>query len=133
MNDASLPPSLGKELRGGLNQAAAGIGNNQLYAFETAIFEVPQESTPTLQILLLALSNAQYLPKTVGPDTDRDQHGDIAHLTGPTALEHNAVEIHVWKVTLDRAVAPRFDMPVDLLVQPAHGARAHPRAPKRLS
>src|SRR6266849_470881 len=120
MHDAPLPSGLGKELRGGLNQAAAGVGNNQLYAFEAAIFEVPQKTAPTLQILLLALRNAEDLPETVGSDADRDQHGDIAHLAGPTAFEHDTVEIHVRKITLDRAIAPGFDMPVNLLVQPAH-------------
>src|SRR5690606_12354932 len=34
-------------------------------------------------------------------------------------------------VALDRAIAPSLDVPIDLLVEPRHRARAHPRAPQR--
>src|ERR1019366_10686282 len=112
------------------DQATAGIRDDQLHAFETTLFEVAQEAAPALQILFLAFSDSQDLPETIGADPDRHQHADVAHLAGPATFEHHAVEVDVGEFPFDRAVAPRLDMPIDLLVQPAHGARAHPCAPQ---
>src|SRR5690606_26309557 len=39
--------------------------------------------------------NTQDVPESVGADADRDQHGDIADLARPAALENHAVEIQV--------------------------------------
>ena len=94
---------------------AAGIGDDESHAFEPAILQVSQESSPALQILLLTLGHADDLPKPIGADADRDQHRDVAHLTGPTPLEDHPIEIYVGKLPDDLAVAPRFDVPVDLL------------------
>ena len=46
---------------------------------------------------------------------DRNQQRDVAHLAGPTALEHDAVKINIGVLALDRTIAPGLDRPVDLL------------------
>src|ERR1700741_5313472 len=91
---------------------------------------MPQEPAPALQILLSPLRHAQNLPKTIGPDADRYQHRDVAHLPGPAALEDDAIEVQVGKFTDDLAIAPRLDVPVNLLVKARDRARAHSRAPQ---
>lgn len=98
---------------------------------EAALFEVAQEASPALQIFLLALGDTEDLPETIGAHANRHEHRDIAHFARPAALEHHAVEVQVRKLTLDPACAPGLDMPIDLLVQPRDGARAHPCAPER--
>ena len=51
MDDTSLPSSLRKELRCGFNQAAAGIGDDQLHAFESAILQMTQKTRASPQDL----------------------------------------------------------------------------------
>jgi hypothetical protein len=53
-------------------------------------------------------------------DADRNKQRHVAHLAGRAALKHDAVEIHVGMLALDRAVTPRLDRAVDLLVQGRH-------------
>src|ERR1700751_293373 len=91
---------------------------------------MPQEPAPALQILLFPLRHAQNLPKTIGPDADRYQHRDVAHLPGPSALEEDAIEVQVGKFADNLAIAPRLDVPVNLLVEARDRTRAHPRAPQ---
>ena len=68
MHHAALPAGVGQILRGTLNQAAAGIGNDELHALEAAIDQVPQERRPAGLVLLGALADAQNLPKSFGID-----------------------------------------------------------------
>src|SRR5262249_31389193 len=51
---------------------------------------------------------------------------------GPAALEHDAIEINIRVLALDRTIAPRLDRPVDLLVKVRHRRGRHPRAPQCL-
>ena len=99
---------------------------------QAAILQVPQEAAPAFQILLLTLSDAQDLPESVGADADRHQHRDVANLARPAALQDHAVQIQIRELAFDRAIAPGFDVPVDLLVQPRHRPGAHSCAPQRL-
>src|SRR5215467_76601 len=62
------------------------------------------------------LANAENLPIAALVHADRNQQRDVAHLAGPTALEHDAVEINIGVLALDRTIAPGLDRPVDLLV-----------------
>src|SRR5262249_20131595 len=57
---------------------------------------------------------------------------DVAYLAGPAALEHDAIEINIRVLALDRTIAPGLDCPVDLLVQVRHRRGRHPRAPQCL-
>src|SRR5262245_50008490 len=91
-----------------------------------------EERAPARLILLRTLANAENLPITALVHTDRNQQRDVAHLAGPAALEHDAVEINVRMVALDRTIAPRLDRPVDLLVEVRHRRGRHPRAPQCL-
>src|SRR5262245_46070156 len=72
------------------------------------------------------------LPITALVHADRNQQRDVAHLASPAALEHDAVEINIRVVALDRTIAPRLDGPIDLLVQVRHCRGRHPRAPQSL-
>ena len=45
----------------------------------------------------------------------------------PRCAEHDAIRIDVGMLALDRPVAPRFDRPVDLLVQVRHRRGRYPR------
>ena len=85
MHRAALPVGLGEDFRGGLDQSAACVGNDQPHALQAAIFEVAQEPPPTLQILLLALSDTQDLPESIGSDANRDQETET-FLTSPDQL-----------------------------------------------
>src|SRR5262245_56003687 len=77
-----------------------------------------EERAPARFILLLPLANAENLPITALVHADRNQQRDVAHLASPTALEHDAVEINIRMVALDRTVR--------------HRRGRHPRAPQCL-
>jgi hypothetical protein len=65
------------------------------------------------------------LPKSIGPDADRNQHRDVLDFTRPASLQDHSVQIQVRKLAGDLAVALRFNVPVDLLVQRRDRSRAH--------
>src|SRR5262249_34373510 len=91
-----------------------------------------EERAPARLILLRPLANAENLPITALVHANRNQQRDVAHLAGPAALEHDAVEINIRVGALDRTIAPRLDRPVDLLVEVRHRRGRHPRAPQCL-
>src|SRR5262245_16351049 len=91
-----------------------------------------EERAPARLILLRPLANAKNLPITALVHADRNQQRDVAHLARPAALEHDAVEINIRMVALDRTIAPGLDRPIDLLVEVRHRRRRHPRAPQCL-
>src|SRR5262245_66513356 len=91
-----------------------------------------EERAPARLILLRPLANAENLSITALVHADRNQQRDVAHLASPAALEHDAVEINIRVVALDRTIAPRLDGPIDLLVQVRHCRGRHPRAPQCL-
>ena len=98
--------------------------------FEAALLEVLEERAPARLVLLGALADAENLPITLAVHADRHQQRHVAHLAGPAALEHDAVQIDVGVLALDRSIAPGLDRPVDLLVQVRHRRWRHPRAPQ---
>jgi len=63
------------------------------------------------------LANAEDLPIAELIHADRNQQRDVTHLAGPAALEHDAVEINIGVLALDRPIALGFDRCVDLLVE----------------
>src|SRR5215813_7905222 len=91
-----------------------------------------EERAPARLILLRPLANAKNLPITALVHADRHQQRDVAHLARPAALEHDAVEIEIGMLALDRLVPPRLDLAVDLLVEVGNRARAHSCALQRL-
>src|SRR4029434_512075 len=86
---------------------------------QTALLEMLEEPAPARLVLLGPLADAENLPITLAVHRDRHQKRHVAHLASPGALEHDAVQIDVGMLALDRPVAPRLDRPVDLLVQSA--------------
>src|SRR3974377_2345521 len=116
MHDAALPSRLGKELSRTLGKAETSIRDDQPNAFEPPLFEVLEECATARLVLLGTLADTKYLSVSIVVDADRDQQRDIAHLTSPAALEHNAAEIHIRMLALDRPIAPSFDRSIDLLV-----------------
>lgn len=132
MNHAPLPACLGEELGCTLDQADAGVGHDQLDAAQATFLEVSQEGAPAGLVLLGAFNDPENLPKAVGIGRDRQQQRDVAHLAGPAALVHDAVEIEIGLIALDRLLPPGVDLAVDLLVEVRPRAGADPRAPKRL-
>src|SRR5262245_2296695 len=90
-----------------LCQAASGKNSAALSASPTQASEVISR-TPFNPRSLRCLRNAL--------QPDRNQQRDVAHLAGPTALEHDAVEINIRVLALDRTIAPGLDRPVDPLV-----------------
>ena len=129
VHHAALPPCRGVEVRSALDQAQTGVRDDQFDAGEAALFEVTQKGAPARLVLLGALHDPQDLAEALLVHADRHQQRDIAHLTGPAALEHDPVEIDIRVCALDRLVAPDLDLLVDLLVQVRNGPGAHPRAP----
>ena len=90
-----------------------------------------RKRAPARLVLLGALADAENLPITLAVHPDRHQQRHVADLTGPAALEHDAVQVDVGMLALDRPIAPGLDRAVDLLVQVRHRRRRHPRAPQR--
>src|SRR5262249_15808142 len=91
-----------------------------------------EECPPASLVLLRPLANAEDLPIAALIHADRNQQRDVAHFASPAALEHDAVEVNIRVLALDRPIAPGFDRCVDLLVQVRHGRGRHPCAPQRL-
>src|SRR5512139_348101 len=128
MNHAPLPACLGQILRDALKEAAAGIGNDQLNAFETAVDEMTQKRRPAGFVFLGALTDAENLPKSFRIDSTGHQQRDIADLARPAALHHDPIQIQVRMLALDAPVPPGFDLGVDLLVEVRHLTRVPQRA-----
>src|SRR6516164_10834761 len=128
--DAPLPDSFGKELRGALGKPNAGIRGDEPDALQPAVLEMLEECAPASLVLLRPLANAEDVPIAALIHADRNQQRDVAHLASPAALEHDAVEVNIRVLALDRPVAPGFDRCVDLLVQVRRGQGRHPRAPR---
>src|SRR5262249_22113617 len=87
-----------------------------------------EECAPASLVLLRPLANAEDLPIAALIHADRNQQRDVAHFASPAALEHDAVEITIRVLALDRPIAPGLDRCLDLLVQVRHGRGRHPRA-----
>ena len=100
--------------------------------FRPRLLEMFEEGAPARLVLLGALADAQNLPITLAVHPNRHQQRHIADLTGPAALEHDAIQVDVGMLALDRPIAPRLDRAIDLLVEVRHRRRRHPRAPQRL-
>src|SRR5262249_44029913 len=97
-----------------------------------AFVEMLEERLPASLVLLRPLANAENLPIAALVHADRNQQRDVAYLAGPAALEHDAIEINIRVLVLDRTIAPGLDCPVDLLVQLRHRRGRHPRPPQCL-
>jgi len=106
--------------------------SDQADAGEPAFFEVLEDRAPASLVLFDALADAENLPITLAAHPDRYQQRHVANLAGPAALEHDAIQVHVGMLTLDRPIAPGLDGCVDLLVQVRQGRRRNPRAPQSL-
>src|SRR5262249_33312544 len=91
-----------------------------------------EERAPATLVLLRPLANAENLPIAALVHADCNQERDVAYLAGPAALEHDAIEINIRVLALDRTIAPGLDCPVDLLVQVRHRRVRHPRPPQCL-
>jgi hypothetical protein len=61
-----------------------------------------EEAAPARLVLLGAFADAENLPIPIVVDANRNQQRHVAHLAGPAALKHDAVEIHVGMLALDR-------------------------------
>lgn len=131
-HDAALPPGVRQALRDALDEAAAGVRDDQLHAPKAAVHQVAQERRPAGLVLLGALADAENLPVSIGVHADRHEQRDVAHLPGPGPLHDDAIQEDVWMLVLDRPVPPGLDLGVDLLVEVGDRARAHSRAPERL-
>jgi hypothetical protein len=115
-HDAALPGGLGEELGGTLGKPQTGVRDDQPDAVEAALLEMLEERAPARLVFLGPLADAENLP-IVTIHADRDQQRDVANLARPAALEHDAIEIDVGVLALDRPLTPRLDRPVDPLVQ----------------
>jgi hypothetical protein len=80
---------------------------------------VARGSAPPRQILFLALYDAQDLWETIGPNWDRYQHRDVAHLPAPVALEDYAIEKQVAELTDDSSDSKWFGWRYPPAVYPA--------------
>src|SRR6516165_3358459 len=109
VHDAPLPGSFWKELRCTLGKPNAGIRGDQPDTPQPAFLEMLEELAPTRLILLRPLADAENVLVTVLVHADRNQQRDVAHLAGPIAFEHDAVEINIRVLALDRAIAPGLD------------------------
>ena len=91
-----------------------------------------RNARPARLVLLGALADPQDLPVALGIHRARHQQRDIAHLARPGPLHHDAVQVQIRVIALDRPVPPRLDLGVDLLVEIGHRAGTDPRAPQGL-
>ena len=100
---------------------------------EAASLEMLEEAAPARFVLLGAFADAENLPKTLSIDADRHQQRDVADLASPGAFDHDAVQVDVRMLALDRPVAPGLDRAVDLLVQVRHRRSGDTRVPHNAS
>src|SRR5215467_11951851 len=112
--------------------ASPSIRGDQPDTLQPAFLEMLEELAPATPVLLRPLANAENLPIAALVHADCNQERDVAYLAGPAALEHDAIEINIWVLALDRTIAPRLHRPVDLLVQVRHRRGRHPRPPQCL-
>src|SRR5262249_36537 len=99
---------------------------------QPAFLEMLEELAPATLVLLRPLANAENLPIAALVHADCNQQRDVADLAGPAALEHDAIEINIRVLALDRTIAPGLDCPVDLLVHVRHRPAPHPHPPHSL-
>src|SRR5262249_14014296 len=100
VHDAPLPGGLWKELCGVLGKPDAAIRGDQPDTLKPAFLEILEERPPASLVFLRPLANAENLPIAALVHADRNQQRDVAHLAGPTALEHDAVEINIRVLAL---------------------------------
>src|SRR5262245_61913183 len=84
-----------KELCGALGQPNARIRGDQPNTLQPAFLEMLEELAPATLVLLRPLANAENLPIAALVHADCNQERDVAHLAGPAALEHDAIEINI--------------------------------------
>ena len=70
--------------------------------------EAPQ-AAPARLVLLGVFADAENLPISLAVHADRNKQRHVAHFADPAALEHDAVDIHVAMLALDRPIAPRLN------------------------
>jgi hypothetical protein len=128
----TLPTRLRVELRQRLHQPQALVADEQFHPLQAAALEVTQEGGPTVLVLFGPLQDAQDLAVAQGVDPHGHQHGHVAHLAPPAALQPDAIQEDVGVLPFDGAVAPGLDVTVDLLVQLADRTGADPGAPQGL-
>src|SRR6516225_287433 len=116
VHDAPLPGRLWKELCGALGKPNAGIRDDEPDALQAAFLKMLEEFASATLVLLRPFANAENLPIAARVHADRNQQRGVAHLAGPAALEHDAIEINIRVLALDRTISPGLDRPVDLLV-----------------
>src|SRR5262249_35441835 len=112
--------------------ASPSIRGDQPDTLQPAFLEMLEELAPATLVLLRPLANAENLPIAALVHADCNQERDVAYLAGPAALEHDAIEINIRVLALDRTIAPRLDRPVDLLVQVRPRRGGPPRPPQCL-
>src|SRR5215831_2109793 len=111
VHDAPLPGRIRKELCGALGKPNAGIRGDQPDTLQPAFLEMLEELAPATLVLLRPLANAENLPIAALVHADCNQERDVAYLAGPAALEHDAIEINIRVLALDRTIAPGLDCP----------------------
>ena len=132
VDHAPLPCRLGETLAHRLHQPQTLVADHQPHATQAARLEMPQERPPALRVFLASLAHAENLAVPLAVDPDGHQHRHVPDLPAPGTLQPDAVQVHVRVLALERPVAPRLDLAVDLLVQLTDGAGADLRAPEGL-
>ena len=89
--------------------SASPMQASEVISRQSTFLEMLEERAPTRLILLRPLADAENVLVTVLVHADRNQQRDVAHLAGPIAFEHDAVEINIRVLALDRAIAPGLD------------------------
>ncbi len=81
-----------------------------------------EERAPARLVLLGALADAENLPITFRSRRSRPaaRYCGIADFSRSAALEHDAVQVNIGMLALDRPIAPGLDRRVDLLVEVRH-------------
>src|SRR5262245_20443317 len=92
--------SIPRESRSCTTRLHSAMWGNSTAYLQSAFLEMLEERAPARLILLRPLANAENLPITALVHADRHQQRDVAHLAGPAALEHDAVEINIRVVAL---------------------------------
>jgi hypothetical protein len=61
-----------------------------------------EEAAPARFVVLGPFANAENLPITFAIHADRHQQRHVVHCAGSAALEHNAVQVDVGMLAIDR-------------------------------
>lgn len=133
VHHAALVFGLWKHFSHGLQHTKALVPDDEFHAIQAASFEPLEEVDPAGLVFFHSLGSTQNLTITVLIDRDCHQNGHIFVFSAPVAAQIDPVHIDIRiTTTLQRTVAPIFNVDIRLFVQFTNGGWRDLAAPQGL-